>query len=87
MEYRVRKGDRVLKKTGRQFAGWFFISLGVIGLFLPFLQGILFIAIGLGLLAGENESIRNHLRRWKENPPPWFPRGLGAFLRRGKRDA
>ena len=31
--------------------GWFFILLGVIGLFLPVLQGILFIFIGVYLLA------------------------------------
>ncbi|HPC03516.1 MAG TPA: PGPGW domain-containing protein [Syntrophales bacterium] len=77
----------MLKKTAKQITGWFLVVLGVIGLFLPVLQGILFIALGLGLLAGENESIRNHLHRWKANPPPWFPKSLGAFLRRGKRDA
>lgn len=31
--------------------GWAFIVLGIIGCFLPFLQGILFLAIGAGLLA------------------------------------
>jgi uncharacterized protein len=32
-------------------AGWAFIVLGVLGLFLPFLQGVLFLMIGLYLLS------------------------------------
>lgn len=35
--------------------GWIFLVLGVAGLVLPFLQGILFIAIGLWLLSSESE--------------------------------
>jgi uncharacterized protein len=31
--------------------GWLFIFLGIIGIFLPILQGILFLVIGLMLLA------------------------------------
>lgn len=31
--------------------GWVFIVLGIVGLFLPVLQGILFIAVGIALLA------------------------------------
>ena len=31
--------------------GWFFIALGIVGLFLPVLQGIIFIALGVALLA------------------------------------
>jgi len=31
--------------------GWLFIFFGIIGLFLPILQGILFIAVGIALLA------------------------------------
>ena len=32
-------------------AGWFFVVLGILGIFLPILQGILFLAIGLILLS------------------------------------
>jgi uncharacterized membrane protein YbaN (DUF454 family) len=32
-------------------AGWGFILLGIAGLFLPFLQGVLFILIGLTILS------------------------------------
>lgn len=35
----------------RIILGWFFIFLGVIGLFLPVLQGLLFLAIGALLLS------------------------------------
>ena len=31
--------------------GWLFIFLGILGLFLPFLQGILFLLIGLYILS------------------------------------
>jgi len=33
--------------------GWSFIVLGVIGLFLPVLQGVLFLLIGLFILSTE----------------------------------
>lgn len=33
--------------------GWLFIFLGIIGLFLPILQGILFLLIGLTILSSE----------------------------------
>ena len=44
-----KKMKRLLKLT----AGWFFIILGILGLFLPFLQGILFLLIGLFILSQE----------------------------------
>jgi uncharacterized membrane protein YbaN (DUF454 family) len=34
-------------------SGWAFIALGIIGLLLPFLQGILFLLIGLVILSTE----------------------------------
>lgn len=42
---------RRFKHAVRWVSGWTFIGLGIIGLFLPILQGILFIVIGLVLLA------------------------------------
>jgi uncharacterized membrane protein YbaN (DUF454 family) len=39
------------KAAFRMGLGWFFIVFGVLGLFLPFLQGILFLAVGVALLA------------------------------------
>ena len=39
-------------------AGVVFVVLGVLGLFLPFLQGILFLGIGLLLLSADIRPIR-----------------------------
>jgi len=44
--------DRI-KKIIKLTIGWLLLCLGVIGLFLPFLQGILFILGGLAILANE----------------------------------
>ena len=49
--------------------GWIFLVLGVAGLVLPFLQGILFIAIGLWLLSSESEWARRK-RDWLLNRFP-----------------
>ncbi len=38
--------------------GWFFILLGVAGLFLPVLQGVLFPCIGLILLSRRSKRVR-----------------------------
>jgi uncharacterized membrane protein YbaN (DUF454 family) len=48
--------------------GSFFVGLGVVGLFLPFLQGILFLAVGAALLSLASDSVHRAvsrlLRRW-----------------------
>lgn len=38
--------------------GWIFILLGILGLFLPILQGILFLCIGVLLLSSESPRMR-----------------------------
>ena len=53
----------------RQIAGWFMVGLGLIGLVLPFLQGILFLAIGLSLLAADSPWARRLLSWLKEKFP------------------
>ena len=42
-----------LKKLLILLTGWAFIVLGIIGLFLPILQGVLFLLIGLAILSTE----------------------------------
>ena len=49
--------------------GAFFLVLGVIGGFLPVIQGWIFILIGLALLAEELPWVRRHLDRLKERFP------------------
>jgi uncharacterized membrane protein YbaN (DUF454 family) len=68
--------------------GWFFIVLGILGLFLPILQGVLFILIGLAILSTRSELIKRFLKHleeryphhhervevWKEKIRNWFKR-------------
>jgi uncharacterized protein len=50
-------------------AGWSFILLGIVGLVLPFLQGILFILVGLTILSSEYEWARRWLTKLRERFP------------------
>ena len=49
--------------------GVFFLLLGVIGGFLPVIQGWIFVLIGLALLAEEVPWVRRHLERLKTRFP------------------
>jgi len=50
-------------------AGIFMLVLGFVGLFLPFLQGVLFMLIGLALLSTESERVRRLLDRVRARYP------------------
>lgn len=50
-------------------AGWFFIVLGILGLFLPILQGILFLAIGASLLSLESPRARRLIEKMRRRYP------------------
>ena len=53
--------------------GWIFIVLGVLGIFLPILQGILFLVIGLLVLGRVSPRVR--LWRWRMRRRfPWWAR-------------
>ncbi len=49
--------------------GWVFILLGIAGLFLPFLQGILFLVIGILLLSRASPRTRLLLQRLRQRYP------------------
>lgn len=49
--------------------GWLFVVLGVLGLFLPVLQGLLFLALGLSLLSLESSWARRQLHRLRARYP------------------
>ena len=49
--------------------GWIFIVLGVLGLFLPILQGILFLAIGGMLLSLESPWAQRIIERLRTRYP------------------
>ena len=59
-EQRHSFGAMLLRVT-RIALGIAFLILGVVGLFLPFLQGILFLVIGLTLLSTESERAQRWL--------------------------
>ena len=62
-----------MKKQIRRVAvlilGWALIAFGIVGLFLPVLQGVLFILLGLYVLSRESDTARRWLHRVRESHP------------------
>ncbi len=58
-----------MKTIALQVTGYAFLVLGVLGLVLPFLQGILFILIGLLILAKHAEWAQKLLQRFRDKHP------------------
>jgi hypothetical protein len=56
--------------------GWIFIVLGVLGLFLPILQGGLFLAIGFALLSLGSQVVHLWLRKFFGRAPGLWRRLL-----------
>ncbi|SMC27718.1 Putative transmembrane protein (PGPGW) [Desulfacinum hydrothermale DSM 13146] len=65
-----------MKKTVRILAGCLLLVLGVVGLFLPVLQGALFLALGFLLLGKEIPWVARFLTRLGERYPV-----LGRWLK------
>jgi uncharacterized membrane protein YbaN (DUF454 family) len=57
------------RKTLIHLVGWSFILLGIVGLFLPILQGILFLLIGLLVLSKESRFAKDLLHRIEKRYP------------------
>lgn len=72
----------VVKRVAWIVAGWALVALGVAGLFLPFLQGIVLIALGLAVLSRHSVLVR----RWIERARRAFP-ALDRVLRRAGTDS
>ena len=62
----------ITKKILLLALGWVFIILGIAGLFLPVLQGILFIFIGLIILSKQSKVAKDILHHLKEKHPGPF---------------
>ena len=60
---------RLAKRIAILALGWVFILFGIVGLFLPILQGILFLLIGLALLSIESVTARRLLERLRARYP------------------
>src|SRR5262249_51683265 len=58
-----------LKRVVVWWIGWVFILLGILGLFLLFLQAILFLLIGLSLLSGSSPWADRLLQKLKTRFP------------------
>jgi uncharacterized protein YqgC (DUF456 family) len=61
--------ESIYNNGGRVIAGVFLLILGVIGLFVPVLQGVLLILLGLALLGnkyarGKLAKIHYRVKRW-----------------------
>lgn len=73
-------------------AGWIFVVLGILGLFLPVLQGVLFLLVGLLLLSKESAWARWLGREFRRRYPgmgrrmdearAWTTRTLSRLTRR-----
>jgi len=61
--------NRAVKKALVLVVGWVFILLGIVGLFLPVLQGILFLMIGLVILSTEYVWAHHLLARMRSRFP------------------
>jgi hypothetical protein len=60
---------RKVLRIGRHVLGWLFIVLGILGLFLPILQGILFLCIGVLLLADDIPPFKRLIERIEHKWP------------------
>ena len=58
------EGKKLIWRILRLTSGWSLIAVGVIGLFLPILQGLLFIASGLAILSTESRWAKSILERF-----------------------
>ncbi|MCP4329504.1 MAG: DUF454 domain-containing protein [Alphaproteobacteria bacterium] len=66
------------KRAALLSLGWIFVLLGIAGLFLPILQGILFLLVGvyfLSLGSARARLVRQRVRRWlRQRYPERFAR-------------
>lgn len=84
-----------MKRVAMSVTGYSFLVLGVAGLFLPFLQGVLFLVVGL-LILSQNAPWAERLLGWIKSRHPmindtiekaeeianrWMERASGGFKR------
>jgi len=63
-----------VKAIGVLILGWFLVGLGIVGLFLPFLQGVLFIMIGLAILSSRSTTVKRLLDLLEKRYPDQYQR-------------
>jgi uncharacterized protein len=72
-----------VKRAVVLLVGWCFILLGIVGLFLPVLQGLLFLFVGLVILSSEYAWAHRLIARLRER----FPRLAGVADEAGAKAA
>ena len=65
----IKKTSKAPKRWLLMGLGSFLVALGTLGLFIPFLQGLLLIGLGVGLLSLESPRIRHWWDIIKERFP------------------
>ena len=76
---RRRRKPRTWRRLAVWVTGWFCIFLGILGLFLPILQGILFLLIGLFILSLVSPRIRLFRQRLRAKARSRYPKWTGKF--------
>jgi len=61
-----------MKRYYKLAIGYTFVVLGILGLFLPFLQGILFLVIGGMILSKESPAFQKLKEKFKANYPKLY---------------
>lgn len=82
------------RRLVRLIAGWAFVLLGIAGLFLPILQGVLFLFVGIALLSAASPRVRlwrirlgiryPAFRAGQEKARTWMARQRARFGRKGR---
>ena len=57
------------KRTALQVLGFLCLIAGIIGLVLPFMQGLLLIILGLVLISVSTPSVKHHIERFTHRHP------------------
>ncbi len=52
-----------IKRATIDIIGWIFVVIGIVGIFLPFLQGILFVIVGFYLLSLHSKWAHSQLEK------------------------
>lgn len=73
--------QRPARRYWRHAVGWPLLVLGIVGLALPFLQGILFIVVALTVLAPEVPALRRLVAALRKGYPAVFEKA--AAIKRG----
>jgi hypothetical protein len=71
----------LFKRLAVQVVGWAFIVVGVVGLFLPILQGILFILVGLIILSTQYSWAHRLMERIRTRFPRLAQKSHEASVR------